>query len=571
MVENYNTEYSYDGYEIYKIKRDEKLLYLGSKYNMKNEIETLQKKIKQISDLNAIVIFGSVNGAWLEELDAVMTDKKILIVEPEKFLAEKLKNREYNVYKNEIKLLCMEDEDLYNNLLSVIKVSNIKCFVFSNYDFIYKEKFDELIDNLKHVASDVRIRENTSNYFSKIWFKNYLENIPYLFEADSINSYRNMYKNKPAIIVSSGPSLDKNLKLLKGQEDKFIVIAVGRSLKAMEDVGVKCDFTAVIDGEDVMYKIFEQSLHSKIPLLFNEQSSSEIIKRYSGEKIFFSTREFLPADEHILEVSPITLFQGGSVAHACVDFARVLGCDTIIFIGQDLAYTDDKTHANNSKAGFENNVFVDETNLYVKGVKKEIVKTSAEFNIFRSRLEMMIKLYTNIRFINATEGGAHIEGTIEKDLGDVLNEYNKRIDKTKKNESFNEWIFRDVVLENLREIYMDLNNTINLCNKARRISRNLPNSYVINNNLYCEMMNKLDNIDVKIRKNSKINYLFETVIISINNCYANNFNFDEKSITTREKIKLHSQKSEFLYNELSKAFEYGKPLIKDCINKLEAR
>ena len=94
------------------------------------------------------------------------------------------------------------------------------------------------------------------------------------------------------------------------------------------------------------------------------------------------------------------MFQGGSVAHACVDFARVLGCNTIIFIGQDLAYTDDKTHANNSKSGFENNLFTDETNVYVKGVKSETVKTSSQFNIFRTRLEMMINLYNNIKFIS---------------------------------------------------------------------------------------------------------------------------------------------------------------------------
>ena len=317
-----------------------------------------------------------------------------------------------------------------------------------------------------------------------------------------------------------------------------------------------------------LYNVFKQSLNSTVPMLFNEQSSSQIVEQYKGEKIFFSTREFVDSDKEILEVKPITLFQGGSVAHACIDFARVLGCSTIIFIGQDLAYTDDKTHANNSICDFENNTFNTETDLYVKGVKCDKVKTSMEFNVFRERIEMIVNLYDYIHFINATEGGAHIEGTTEKDLKDVLEEFNDKFEKYNEIEK-KDVILKEVIVSNLSEVYENLDELISACSKAKKISRDLINLYFSSNNKYNKAIDQLNNVDEKLKTSIKIKCLFETVIKAIHNELINKFSDDEINLSMTEKIKLHSQKSEFLYSELEKAFIYGKPLIKECINKLQ--
>ncbi len=39
---------------------------------------------------------------------------------------------------------------------------------------------------------------------------------------------------------------------------------------------------------------------------------------------------------------------GGSVAHTCFGLAMHLGCDRVIFVGQDFAFTGDKMHAENA-------------------------------------------------------------------------------------------------------------------------------------------------------------------------------------------------------------------------------
>ena len=319
-----------------------------------------------------------------------------------------------------------------------------------------------------------------------------------------------------------------------------------------------------------MYEVFKDSLDSNIPLLFNEQTGNKIVKQYKGKKIFFSTREFVNADKEILGCEPINLFQGGSVAHACIDFARVLGCDPVIFIGQDLAYTDDKTHADNSMSSFEKNNIDKETDFYINGIDGGKVRTNYDLNIFKERIEMMIKLYNNTTFINATEGGAHIEGTVVRNLKDVIEEYNEQIDKIVLNKNFKIECSKEEVIKKLNNIYLDLDNIIDLCNEAKTINGNLLQLYIKNNNKFNKAINRLDEIDVLIKKNRGLTYLFETLMIVIDNNLVNKFSsINEDSEVITDKIKLVSEKGEFLNNEFIKAFTYGKSLIKKYIDELE--
>ncbi|MGG7164464.1 motility associated factor glycosyltransferase family protein [Clostridium ihumii] len=569
-MESFVKEYSYDNKEIFRIEKNNRKLYLGSKYNMNDEIALIHKNIKNTPSLKRIIVFGAGNGAWLEGLDDITTGKNILVVEPNRKLYEMFINKKHDVNENYISATCMEYEDYYNNMLGFVANCNVSIFVFSNYDFVYENKFRMFIEKVKLMIIDQKIAENTNKEYCKIWLENYLSNIKYILNADILNKYDNLFKSKPAIVVSAGPSLDKNLKLLKGNEEKFIIIAVGRALKALEKEGIKADFTSVIDGSEKMYEVFKDSLDSNIPLLFNEQTGNKIVKQYKGKKIFFSTREFVNADKEILDCEPISLFQGGSVAHACIDFARVLGCDPVIFIGQDLAYTDDKTHADNSISSFEKNNIDKETDFYIDGIDGGKVRTNYDLNIFKERIEMMIKLYNNTTFINATEGGAHIEGTVVRNLKDVIEEYNEQIDKIVLNKNFKIECSKEEVVKKLNNIYVDLENIIELCNEAKTINGNLIRLYIKNNNKFNKAINRLDEIDVLIKKNRGLTYLFETLMIVIDNNLVNKFSsISEDSEVITDKIKLVSEKGEFLNNEFIKAFTYGKSLIKKYIDELE--
>lgn len=569
MTDNFCCDYSVDGYEILRINKDNKWNYIGSKYNMKKEIELVRETIKKISSLKSIIVFGAANGVWIRDIDKITTGKEILIVEPQKDLFEKFIGEEYDIKNNIIRVVCMDDENFYQNIKSAVKKSSFEVIIFGNYDIVYKEQFKTFIDKVMWLVTDKQVGYNTSEFFSKIWFKSYLNNIPHVLKSQSVDSYKDSFKNKPAIIVSAGPSLDKNLKFLKDNEDKFIIITGGRTLNTLRNTGIKADFTCVIDASEEMYNVFKPSLDMNVPLLFNEETSEKIVSEYKGKKIFFNTREFLAADKEILGFSTELLFQGGSVAHACTSFAQLLGCDPITFIGQDLAYTDNKLHSDNSVAHHENNNIAD-TETYVKGVMEEKVLTNYDLNIFREGLEIMIKLHKETTFINCTEGGAHIEGTEIKTLKEFIKSYDSTIDKNSIGKYDNINISNEKVKDNLIYIHSQIDNLVNLCKEAKEINTNLVDLYIKSHRKYNKALSRLDEIDEEINKQNKNLYLFETLMEPINSNLSKEFGDDvEEHKSILDEIQSVAKKGEYLNKEFIRAFNYGKPLIGECIKKME--
>lgn len=569
MLKEFYTQYSKDNYEVIRVNVDDKWNYIGSIYNMKKEIENIQTTISKVSSLKSIIVFGAANGAWLKNIDNVTTSKEIIIVEPSKELFNKFIKNSFDIKNNIVRATCIKDDNFYQNLLSAVSKPNFEILVFSNYDIIFNEEFQVFIDKIKFMHVDKKIGENTQSFYAKNWFENYMKNILEINSFEKIDSYKGMFKNKPAIIVSAGPSLDKNLKFLKGNEDKFIIIAGARTLKTLEKEGIKTDFACIIDSSQEMYNVFKNSLNSEVPLVTIDQGNNEIVKKYKGKKIIFNSREFSNASRSLLGFNTEYLFQGGSVAHTCTSFAKLLGCDPIIFIGQDLAYTNNKLHAENATVENENNEIID-TGIYVKGVVEEKVLTNYDLNMFRERLETIIRLHKEISFINCTEGGAHIEGTTIKPLKEIIQIYDQYIDKSMINNDYRIKLDLSIVLKNIKKINIEIDKVIDLCKAAIKLNSQLKQLYIRKINRYYKALDNLDKIDKEIKERIKFLLIFELQIDLINTNMSNKFahiNDEEKNIY--DQIEAVASKGIYLNEELIKVLEYGKPIILDCIKNLE--
>ncbi|EPN5620274.1 6-hydroxymethylpterin diphosphokinase MptE-like protein, partial [Campylobacter jejuni] len=105
---------------------------------------------------------------------------------------------------------------------------------------------------------------------------------------------------------------------------------------------------------------------------------------------------------------------GPSVAHMSYFLSVLLNHKNIIFIGQDLAYAENgNSHPDDyqNSANYESQMY-EHILTEAYGGKKEI-KTHEFWIFFKQILEAMIIKY-HITTYNCTEGGARIEGTIEK-------------------------------------------------------------------------------------------------------------------------------------------------------------
>ncbi len=149
-------------------------------------------------------------------------------------------------------------------------------------------------------------------------------------------------------------------------------------------------------------------------------SSPDIIANNNGPK-YFATNDGTIVEELFRQKLP-GLNAFGSVATLCLSTAYEFGCNPIIFIGQDLAFTDNKTHADTIGAKtFDVNER--DYKYLVDGYYGGKVPTDNSLEGFLRWIEDFIRDNNNSTFINATEGGAKIKGTIQMTFEEVVKQY----------------------------------------------------------------------------------------------------------------------------------------------------
>lgn len=343
-----------DGYNVYNIEKEEEHYYLANKNNYKKDIESLLNTVDDIKFDSLIIIFGIDTGEYLDELYKVICKKnRILIFEPNEEIFNSSKDK---IDNNNVRLVFYDKSNVRGTLYSVINsgnFNNLYVHAFGNYAEVYKEEYETFIENLDCTYYTACSSISVANRFKEVFIKNLTSNLKVLKYATPLNSYENINKGIPAIIVSAGPSLDKNLVEMmkyKTEVEKCFVIAGSRTLKAMIKNGIKPDMVVSIDPIDDNYDMMKDYLKENIPLAFYEYSNRYLVRDYKGEKIYLS----MLLSTTIAELDDLKgTYVGGSVAHSCVDIANIMGCSPIILVGQDLAFTYDKHHSDSAIFDFD--------------------------------------------------------------------------------------------------------------------------------------------------------------------------------------------------------------------------
>ncbi|ECK3681413.1 motility associated factor glycosyltransferase family protein, partial [Campylobacter jejuni] len=221
-----------------------------------------------------------------------------------------------------------------------------------------------------------------------------------------------------AIIVSTGPSLTKQLPLLKKYASKATIFCADSSYPILAKHGIKPDYVCMLERTEITAEFFNHDfgefdkdimficagvVHPKaIEYLKGRNRKYLIIPRYLYFPIYIKLKYF------------DFLYNTPSVAHMSYFLSVLLNHKNIIFIGQDLAYAENgNSHPDDyqNSANYESQMY-EHILTEAYGGKKEI-KTHEFWIFFKQILEAMIIKY-HITTYNCTEGGARIEGTIEK-------------------------------------------------------------------------------------------------------------------------------------------------------------
>lgn len=295
---------------------------------------------------------------------------------------------------------------------------------YPNYrNLFFKEQHDtrwnvQLFHNSVQATQDVLMR------YGKQYFTNTIRNMADLVQTKSlIDLYQKMPKEMPFIMVASGPSLDKNIDELKGLKGRAFIMAADSALRVLLKHGIVPDMFVSVDAQKNQ-KHFEYPGVENIPIFTDGTNNYQTLLKIKAPKFFMN--DMNPHVNHFLAKRGILLpnfSSGGSVANDGYALASAMGFETIILVGQDLAYTDNKTHSQESVRGewkLDVNEFIhDEADGYYGGK----VKTSHEFQLYQKWFEEEIPKHPECHTINATEGGVLIRGAENMPLSEAIARY----------------------------------------------------------------------------------------------------------------------------------------------------
>ncbi|EAJ2974451.1 motility associated factor glycosyltransferase family protein [Campylobacter jejuni] len=223
-----------------------------------------------------------------------------------------------------------------------------------------------------------------------------------------------------AIIVSTGPSLTKQLPLLKKYASKATIFCADSSYPILAKHGIKPDYVLSLERIPLTSEFFNNDFgefDKDIVFVCAGVVHPKTIE-YLKNKTFIITQKILAFPYYINLKNFCYAAVGFSVAHMAYEFATHLSHKNIIFIGQDLAYakdgfshTKDYSNLDKHEGHFQRDKGKFQCLAYGGDGKAE---SSEVWTMFRFFLQDTISRNIISTTYNCTEGGARIEGTIEK-------------------------------------------------------------------------------------------------------------------------------------------------------------
>lgn len=413
------------GKKIIGVLQDEKEYCFNSRYEDEPLVESWCSQYDVSNYRTIVLLFGMGNGEYLRALRRKNEHMFILVFEPSYSIA--MINKEIigldDILNHEQTVIAVGEENysavyqILNTFATYEAVDYTKLFITPNYENIFPKELEKIEEIYRECLTRIIFSRNTILMIGREMTCNVAKNYIDYIEQYSLTNLIKVFKpleldNIPAIIIAAGPSLDKNIKQLKKAKGKAFLIAVDTALNPLAKENIIPDIAVTVDPHKPLM-LFKNEKMIKIPLIYSLTSNSRIKNFHKGMRIYQNSIDsFLNQFIRKFGKQSTFLETGGSVAHSAFSLAQKLGFQTIIFVGQDLAYPNDKEHSesvyNNSSMNNIHNL--NKEYFEIEDIYGEKVKTEQNMNQYRLWFEQAVIVYSQIKFIDATEGGAKKKG-----------------------------------------------------------------------------------------------------------------------------------------------------------------
>ncbi|MCM1178984.1 MAG: DUF115 domain-containing protein [Clostridium sp.] len=432
-----NTEYftaeARDGSVILGAFREEKQILLNSTYKPLQEAEKFAKKI-QLTDNSVIAFMGIGNGIIVKAIAEQLNEEaQLYIYEPSKELfafvmqyfdlSEILRDKRIKIFVEGI-------NEQYFDLVLTYNIDNVNIGVtiletHPKYRELFPEKFESFSKQFKDCRNSALVNMKTIIEQQTTMVRNAILNVADLvyskMTADFVGAFP---KGMPAILVSGGPSLDKNFEVLKQAKGKALILAVDRTAQYLLDRDIVPDMFCSLDYRKSV-RLFQDERLKQVPFLYMSDLNHAVLDVLGRENLIFGTTSLKFYNWLIGEFGKkgIDLPIGGSVATLGYSFVKMTGINRLILVGQDLALTGGANYAGGMVSGVSD---LDEYDtMEVPGNVEDTVTTRGDYYVYLKWFEQAVKEAneSGMEVINATEGGAKIEGTEIMPLQEAVDRY----------------------------------------------------------------------------------------------------------------------------------------------------
>lgn len=425
--------------KIIAVEKNDRFYPFNSLYDPENASRqwTTQFDKPEINENSVIVVFGMADGRSLLELSHTKKDCTIIVYEPCQEIFWKAMEYDEVAELAESDNICItvkgvNEEYFFHALQTVLNYSNYQLVlqsVLPNYLQLFKTEYQEMLEVYKSVIELIIFTRNTMILRGIEIQHNTYALTKDMIEQRAVVQLKDIIAKKkmnglPAVLVAAGPSLDKNVTQLKDIKNKAFIMVVDTALNTVLENGITPDMTMSIDSRKPLV-LFKNDKFKDIPIALSMNSNKDVVKLNTSKHFYEIDEEgYL---KNLLEAAgkdSMQLPTGGSVATSALALLYEMGFKRIILVGQDLAYPGGVEHTAAAYGKGNDNVDTKKKNyIEVEDNYGNMVLTEANMNIYRKWIENYIGAYSDLKVINATEGGAKIAGTEFISLNEAIERY----------------------------------------------------------------------------------------------------------------------------------------------------